>query len=262
MRFIKAYTGAVALFFGFISAAYGQTNIWEKPFTQWTKAEAQKILNDSPWARKQEVRLQQAGRATAVAGAPTAGVAQGAILRSDDNTISSSGARIPVDFTFVLRLRSGLPVRQALLRLKQIEAKYDQMDAKKRAAFDAKNKGLLECPACQDNYVLTLTSSSREERGADPVYTAFAAARLDDIKRYIYIANEKGEQRPLVFFAAPKSPGQEATFFFPRLDDQGQPLFTAESKTLAFNITYLEVNTATNFKVDLASLILNGALAF
>jgi hypothetical protein len=41
-------------------------------------------------------------------------------------------------------------------------------------------------------------------------------------------------RRELVHFIAPKHDGDEAIFFFPRLDDQKRPLLTPESKKLIF----------------------------
>ncbi|MGA9996212.1 MAG: hypothetical protein WBP93_12410 [Pyrinomonadaceae bacterium] len=236
-----------------------------RPFQQWTKDDAEKILNSSPWARMQEVRIKYAGQTRPVAGGPQPGIGVGgspAYERTDQNTINSAGAEAPVDFQFTLRLRSALAVREALVRLKQIEAKYDKMSDGDKAAFDAKMKGLLDCPACVDNYVVTLSSKSKNKPGADAVFTLFGGAKEDDIKRYIYLANERGERRSLVHFAPPRAPGAEATFFFARLDDKGTPLFTPGTKELIINLTDNEVNTITNFKVDVTKLIVNGKIDF
>ena len=233
-----------------------------KPFNQWSKAEAEQLLNDSPWARKQQVLIRYAERSTSVAGGTNPAEAQGGFMRSEGNTAALGGARAPVDFTFMLRLRSALPVREALVRLKQIDAHYDEMAANDRSAFDAKMKGLLECPGCANNYVLTLSSKSKESPGADAVYTLFAAAKLADIKRYIMIANDGGERRELIHFVPPRVPGDEATFFFARLDDKGQPLLTRDSKQLLFNLTNNDVNIVANFKIDVSRLIISGEVSF
>ena len=34
-----------------------------------------------------------------------------------------------------------------------------------------------------------------------------AKSRLADLQRYVYIANERGERRPLVYFVPPRVPG-------------------------------------------------------
>lgn len=242
--------------------AAAQSQWSQKPFEQWTKQEAEKVLNDSPWAVTQEVRIRYAGTMTAVAGGPTSAQANGALQRSDANTASLGGARAPVDFVFTLRLRSALPVRQALARLKQLEADNEETDQEKIAALDKAVKGLLECPACTDNYVLTLSSKSKESPGADAVYTAFGGAKLADLKRYLSIANERGELRKLIHFVPPRAPGAEAVFFFPRLDKKGTPLLTPESKTLIFNVTNGEVNNVVNFNINVSKLVAGGAVQF
>ena len=121
---------------------------------------------------------------------------------------------------------------------------------------------MLECPACADNYVLALSSKSKENPGADAVYTTFGGAKLADIKRYLYIANEKGERRDLAYFVPPKAPGEEAIFFFPRLDEKGTPLLTPESKQLIFNVTNSEVNNIVNFRINVAPLVSGGVVQF
>lgn len=244
------------------AAAMAQTDWTQKPFQQWTKQDAEKVLNDSPWAVKQEVRIRHAGTQTSVAGGATSTEASGALLRSDANTATLGGARAPVDFVFTLRLRSALPVRQALARIKQLEAKDDRKGNKDGSSLDQVVKGLLECPACANNYVLTLSSKSKESPGADAAYTIFGGAKLADLKRYLVITNERGERRELIHFVPPRAPGEEAVFFFPRLDDKGVPLLTPESKTLIFNVTNGEVNTVVNFKVNVSTLIAGGDVQF
>jgi hypothetical protein len=246
---------------GLARIARAQDEQLKKPFVEWSKAEAETVLKESPWARPQTVKIRVGSRSRRVAGAPLTTDASGspAIASAD-----LGGAEAPVDFTFTLRLRSSRRVREALTRLKQIEAGYDKMSASKRAEFDAqpKIKGLLDCPACADNYVLTLSAKSTESPGSDPVYQSLKGARLADLQRYVYIANDRGERRTLVHFAAPKAPGDEATFFFPRLDDKGARLFTPASKELLFNLSDLEVNSVANFRVDISKLVVGGAVDF
>ena len=169
---------------------------------------------------------------------------------------------MPVDFIFTLRLRSALPVRQALVRLKTLETNIEKMTGEQRAAFEKQTKGLLECPACAANYVVTLSSKSKNSPGADAVFATFKGGRLADLQRYIYIANERGERRSLVYFVPPKAPGEEAVFFFPRADEKGAPLLTTESKELLINLTDKQANAITSFKIDVSKLVMNGKVEF
>src|SRR5918998_2748804 len=83
-------------------AAFAQKDDWQsKPYQQWTKGEVQKVLGDSPWART----VTQSGPVVSVGG----------------NAAGTS------DKVYVLQLRSALPLRHALLRLRQINEKYEAM---------------------------------------------------------------------------------------------------------------------------------------
>ncbi len=250
---------------GMVSAAYAQDAASKKPFQRWSKEEAERVLNSQPWAVTQEVRIKYAGQVRPVAGGPQevlGAESSATYTRNQQNTINSAGAEAPVDFQFTLRLRSSLPVREALLRLRQLEAKYDQMSEQERAAFDSKNKGLLECPACADNYVVTLSSKSKNRPGADAVFQIFGGAKQADLERYIFLLNDRGERRPLVHFVPPRVPGSETTFFFSRLDDKGQPLLTPQSKELIINLTDNQVNNITNFRLDVSKFVVNGKVEF
>src|SRR5712692_1588372 len=149
-----------------------------KPFKQWTKAEAEAVLNNSPWAKQQEVRIKFDKETQAAAGSYS-GVSGAAAAQSQTEVTS----QVPVDFIFTLRLRSALPVRQALVRLRQLQSDVKMSD-QERASYDARTKGLLECPACANNYVITLGSKSTNSPGADAVYTLFKGGRLADLQRY------------------------------------------------------------------------------
>ena len=211
-------------------------NIWEKPFTQWTKSDVEKILTNSPWAKTEEERWGGVGMS-------------------------------PFSYKVIVRLRSALPVRQALVRLNQLNAKYDKMSEAEKAAFDAKTKGLLECPACANNYVISMNSPITRGPGDDRV-GRLKDESLSSLKQYVYIANEKGERRELVHFVPPKVLGDEAVFFFPRLDDKGRPLLTLDSKKLIFYIEprVFERNKGVfifeKIEFDVSKLLLNGEVAF
>jgi len=226
---------------------------------EWTRADAESILSDSVWVSKQELRLRYDQQRQVAAGSytPNAGVTD----TTAANAQTSVSSDIPLDFVLTVRLRSALPVREALSRLKQLQADTKMSD-KERATFDAQVKGLLECPACAQNYVISLSSKSKNSPGADAVFSAFKGGRLSDLHRYAYVANEKGERRNLIYFVAPKAPGDEAIFFFPRLDDQGAPLLTSQSKELLINLTDNQANSITNFKFDVSKLIVDGKVEF
>ena len=236
---------------------FAQNELPKTPFPEWSKSEAEAVINNSPWAKQQELRI-KFDKETQKAAGSYSGVSGAAAAQSQMEVTS----QMPVDFIFTLRLRSALPVRQALVRLKVIETNVEKLTAQQRVAYDALMKGLLECPACAANYVVTLSSKSKNNPGADAVFATLKGGRLADLQRYVYLANERGERRSLVHFLPPKAPGEEAVFFFPRTDEKGAPLLTLANKELLINLTDNQANSITNFKIDVTKLALNGKVEF
>lgn len=262
----RVHLQSLGLVFGLLSIVFAQQEVAKKPLNQWSKADADAILNASQWVAHSELRIRFDKQKQVAAGALTTGaMTQGSTQNQNDvkveNAQTEVSTDIPVDFIFTVRLRSALPVRQAMSRLKQLQVDT-KMSAKERATFDTQVKGLLECPACADNYVISLSSKSKNSPGADAVFSTFKGGRLSDLQRYVFIANDKGERRGLIFFVAPKVPGDEAIFFFPRLDDKGSPLLTTQSKELLINLTDNQANSITNFKFDVSKLIVEGKVEF
>jgi hypothetical protein len=254
---LKRSIGLIAGVGTLIASVSAQGKLPQKPFTQWSRSEAEAILNNPPWAIRNEVRI-KFDKETQVAAGSYSGVSSASAAQAQTEVTS----QVPVDFIFTLRLRSALPVRQALVRLRQLESDRKMSD-QERVSYEARTKGLLECPACANNYVITLSSKSTNSPGADAVYTLFKGGRLADLQRYVYIANERGERRQLVHFVPPKAAGDEATFYFPRLDDRGgRPLLGPENKELMINLTDNQINPITNFKVDVSKLMVDGKVEF
>lgn len=255
--YLRQCSWLAVLLLGCYGSIWAQNESPDKSFQHWSKSEAEKILNNSPWAKQQEVRI-KFDKETQTAAGSYSGVSNDAAAQSKTEVTS----QVPADFIFTLRLRSALPVRQAVVRLKQLETNIEKMDPKDRVAFEAQIKGLLDCPACANNYVITLSSRSKSNPGADAVYATFKGGRLADLQRYIFIANERGDRRQLIHFVAPKAPGDEAIFFFPRLDEKGAPLLTIDNKELLINLANNQADSITNFKIDVTKLRLNGKVEF
>lgn len=206
---------------------------WEKiPYQSWGKDEVKAVLEASPWSRVDE-------RGTALA----------PMMFGKDT--------IKVSESLLVLLRSALPVRQALLRERQLESKYDTMGAADRAAFDAKNKALLECPACAKHYVISIRC---------PHLSCYTGTFIEDHKKFFYLVNDKGERRDLA--GASPLPGKEgsAVFFFPRANDKGEPLLTPESKNLTFHFM-IQSSVGLNplsekYKFDVTKMVRGGEVIF
>lgn len=205
----------------------------QKPYPQWDMSEVEKFLTDSPWAQTRQ---------------------KGVVL-GVDNPVGVSTAPESV----VLRLRSGLPMRQVLARLRQLKGKYDTLGDKEKRSFDEKNKILIECPACADNYVVSLAPANGQ-KGVPAILQTMAEA---EVKLNVHLTNETGETRPLVHFAAPKKQGDEAVFFFARFNDKGEPLITPNSRKLLVTFdTKIFPTVPLKFEFAVPKMMIDGAVAF
>jgi hypothetical protein len=232
---------ALTVILGVIGIASGQ--VWaKKPYQEWSKSEVEKLLSDSPWAQQHIQHYSSGG---------------------NGGNSSNERRRAPdVDFTVTARLRSALPIRQALARQMQIEAKYDKMSETERAALDAKTKSVLDCPPCRETYAVALSSRSEQDRSVDPVYGSFRDSTLDQLKKYVYLENDRGERRAVVDFIRPQGLGADAIFVFARRDASGKPLVTAEDKKLTLRFGEATVSSLFTFEFDVHKMLLNGDVAF
>lgn len=232
----------------FGAAVRGQEAAGGKAFQQWSSADVERILTDSPWAKTQVLRIQQQSQGRSIAGGPDRSV-----FGEKDQL---KGAEAPLDVRFTLRLYSALPLRQALVRQEQLKWNYDKRSAAEQKAFDAQAKQLiLDCAVCAENYVVSVGYGSNNSSGTDLIYKWFGSATVPSLKGYIYLANEREERRDLIDFIPPKSPGDDVYFVFKRLDDKGQPLFTAADKKLLFFMADNSAKSITNFKIDISRLV-------
>lgn len=215
------------------AGARAQKEEWQgKPFREWTEKEARKVITESPWAR------------TVASSGPMV-------------NFGGYGNNTPTpDKVYIARLRSALPVRQAILRLRQIKEKYDSMSDGRKAEFDEKNKPLVECPACADNYVVSLIPP----RSADT-----RTPTTEKMKLVVQLMDDRGQRRELVHFVASKATGEEVIFFFPRFDDKGQPLLTPSSKRLIFTIDTASLGmdaVIQRFEFDVSKMVEGGSVVF
>lgn len=206
---------------------------WEKtPYQSWSAAEVKAVLESSPWHRSLD-------RSTALA----------------PMLFGTSTTKVSEQLSVLLR--SALPVRQALLRERQLAAKYDAMSAADRAAFDAKNKALLDCPACARYYVISVEC---------PYAGCYTGTFVEDHKKLFYLTNERGERRELAGAAPLPDKRGSAVFFFPRTGEKGDLLLAPASKKLTFHFALqamVNLETVTEkVEFDAAILIRGGAVDF
>lgn len=234
--YLRSHVAMIFILLCLVMSVAAQSNWRQTPYQQWTLAEVEKLLSDSPWAltrARERINDPPPSRSTFDAGSLT------------------------------VRLRSALPLRQALVRLRQIRGKYDKMGDSEKASFDNKQKVLLECPGCADNYVVSLSPPFDRPSAVPSKLREMSFASL---KNYVQLANESGETRELLHVEPPKAQGGEAVFFFSRFNDKGEPLLTPANKKLIVSldpqIFSTHVSVPMRFEFDVSKMVLNGGVLF
>jgi hypothetical protein len=223
------------------TSAFGQ-KFWEKkPYTEWSLGEVMQILSDSPWAQTE---------------------------------VEENQTRLPAgSFWATIRLRSALPIRQALLRQKQILLNYHKFSAADKARFDKETREFLECSDCGDYYIVTVGSPILKAAPTSPsrpnsvdIIGSLKNLSLDELKSSVYLANDKGERRELVRYFPPAAAGKEAMFVFRRLNERGKSLITLDNKSFSFKIEDKPFDklglSLKKFTFEVKKILQNGALVF
>lgn len=118
-----------------LQLAFGQ-QFWEKKlYTQWSDKEVKKMMQDSPWAQQFTVSSVQLG---------LTGPSYGG--RGPSQAARDRGMEQNPRLVYTVQFRSAKPVRQALVRRVQIDKKYDEWDAARKAGSDRRAQEFLESP--------------------------------------------------------------------------------------------------------------------
>jgi hypothetical protein len=213
----------VASLFVFSFTVLGQKGL-ESSYHTWTKEQALKILNSQPFSDQYQSERGVSAVAGAAVGADQNDQRIGANRGGESRTAKVLGPS-PV----VVRLQSSLPLRQAIVRLQELQAGYDKMDEAGKKKFDESMSSMLDCQICKNYYVITMYKFKNSAMGVvdDGL---FQMAKLEDLKGKIWLETDSGGRRELEHFEPAKGSGDLAVFYFKRFDDKGSPLVTPENK--------------------------------
>ena len=218
-----AHTWLIVFALILTSSAYGQKFL-QKSYKEWSADEASKILKDSGWANEYQSEE----------GLISAQQQQQARDSNDNNrgTYRGNQGRVDIPAPITMRLHSAMPIRQAMVRLQQIGANYDKMNAEDKQKFDDQKAKFLECGICKDYYVVTL--SKWKDTSTSVSDGIFQTMTLDELRGKIYLLNDKDEKLELTQFTPPKNAADAAVFFFKRTNEKGEPFFTSSDKLVRF----------------------------
>jgi hypothetical protein len=230
-----------------LSLAFGQRK--GKPWIEWSRNEAEKVVNDSPWAHTQ-TDTDTSQRLYSRTSDPNA---------TTDRTTAAANARLArgainqeVNVKFRVRFFSARPVRQGL-------AKLIELDQKPSREVLTKLRDFAETKSSR-SIVITASFESSDRAYLGTIMHAFNTATTSTLKNYTYLERTDGKRLFLEQYVVPGKDGFGARFIFPRELD-GQPFLNPKSGEVRFHAEY-PVGLQIDRRFKVADMIYNGELEY
>jgi hypothetical protein len=240
-----SFVATLILVFGLTTATAQKK---DRPWADWSKKEAEKVLEDSPWAQ-----TQTDSDTSQMFYSPTSDPRLGA------RESSTTGARIgegatnqTINVKFHVRFYSARPIRQALVRLMELQQKPTTEVAAKLTAFAEFQS--------KESTIVTVTFESNDQRYSGSVMQAFNSAVTATLKNNSYLERSDGKRLFLEEYVPPGKDGFGARFIFLRELD-GKPFITRDAGEVRF---YAEFSNGIkiNRRFKIADMTYGGELEY
>jgi len=222
----------------------------QKPWTEWTKKDVDKTLNDSAWGQTQTEGGAGASQSTDSA------VTQVAAPRSSDRQLSrqgESGEGKPVAYVkYHVRFLSAKPVRAAFARLVLL-AKTEPDEA-----LTTQLQGFIDRDF-SEYIVVSVGVEVGDQKMAGPIMQAFSAANSEALQKTVYLERKDGKKLFLMDYRPPVEDGMGAKFIFKRAVD-GQP-FLSENDSVRF-VAQLNEKMKLDTRYKLSNMLYDGKLEY
>ena len=200
-----------------------------KPWTEWSKKDADKMLNDSAWAQSQ-----------------TKGEAPPAMDRgaNEGRSTNAPASRSPVstEYNIRVRLASAKPIREGLARrivLTQPE-KATELTTQLQTIID---KGF------GDFIIVAVNVDAPEGRVAMGQLVPLARSTTATLAGKVYLERKDGKRLELLEYKPPIADGMGGKFIFPRTLD-GKPFLAPDSDAVRFVLNLDKLKVDAKFKVS------------
>jgi hypothetical protein len=209
-----------------------------KPWAEWNEKDAQKILDDSPWAHTQTET--DTSEMFYNPNSPQ-------VNNQSRNERGSVNQATNVNFR--IRFLSSKPVRAAFA--KTLGAKQPNLSDGLRAFVDR------EFP---DHIVVSVTFDSADRRFEGPVMQTFNSVNLGVLQNATFLETKNGKRNFIIQYQIPSQDGLGAKFIFPRNVD-GEPFLTPQSGELRF-YSEMSKNLKLNMRFKVADMMYEGKLEY
>ena len=220
-----------------------------KPWQEWSRKDAETILNDSSWGKTQvETDISEMVFRPQAAPNPRTG-ASNADPRRDERGGATNQA---TDVKYRIRFLSAKPIRQAFARMIALDQPTEDPKVKLYMDDFVERKF--------DQWIaVTVGFESRDQRFSAKAIQAFAAATTGSLKNNTYLERKDGKRVYLHIYQAPSADGLGAKFIFYRIVDE-RPFLNSESGEVRFVSEIATVSLNMRYKV--ADMMYDGKLEY
>ena len=222
----------------------------EKPWTEWSKKDAEKILNDSPWGQTQieTDTSEMFFKAQPTPDPKTGGTGGGGVERDERGSFNQA-----MDVKYRIRFFSARPVRRALARLALLNMGNPDKEAVERLRTFAELQS-------NEKIIVSVSFESRDQRLGGPVMQTFATMTAGTLKNNTYLERRDGKRVFVEQYVPPGKEGYGALFVFPRVVGEG-PVITPEGGDVRF-VSELSKNIKLDMKFKIAEMMQEGKLEY
>jgi hypothetical protein len=233
------------------SAAFAQK---QKPWTEWTKKDVDKTLNDSAWGQTQ---AEGSAASSSSSSSPSAVTGVMAGRNDDRNTaaaakVESGEVKPSTQVKYHVRFLSAKPVRAAFARM--VLMSKQQPDE----ALTGQLQQFIDRDFA-DYIVVSVGVEVSDQKMAMPIMRAFSTATAEALQKNVYLERKDGKKLFLADYRAPVEDGMGAKFIFKRVVD-GQP-FLGENDSVKF-IADMNEKMKLNTRYKLSEMLYDGKLEY
>ena len=221
----------------------------QKPWKEWSKNDAEKILNDSPWGH-----LQVDTDLSEMFFQPTADPrTSGARAPNANSRLEQGATNQETSLKFGIRFFSARPVRRAFIRMIQLQQKNIGPDVVARMNNFAE-------ATSDDAIIIAVTTEGTDKRSLQKAMQIIESAATGTLKNFAYLERNDGKRVFLDEYVPPGRDGFGARFIFPRIVDE-RPFLSTEYNEVRF---VAEFGTAIklNMRFKIADMMLDGKLEY
>lgn len=213
-----------------------------KPWIDWSQKDALKILEDSPWGQTQTETDKT--------------VFFSSTITESLRRMGGGSTAQEINLNFRIRFFTAKPIRQALVRMMEIQQKNLPKETIDRLNIFANSRS-------NDSVIVAVAFDSTIERYSVEVMQSLGRVTTQLAKNQTYLERKDGKRVYLSEYVAPGKDGFGARFIFPR-QFEGQPFLSAKAGEVRFHSEFLvgskSVELDRRFKT--ADMVYNGEFEY